>query len=75
MVLEKIKEVIAEHLDMDASEINESTSFEDLGIDSLETVEIMMELEDELGVEISAGEAGKTVGSLVSYVESLSEGE
>lgn len=73
MVLDQIKEVIAEHLDMDASEITEATSFEDLGIDSLETVEIMMELEDELGIEISASEAGKTVGSLVSYIESIKE--
>lgn len=69
MTIEKIKEVLADHLDSDVSDITEETSFEDLGIDSLETVEIMMELEDEFGIEINASEAGKTVGSLVEYID------
>ena len=73
MVLEKIKEIIGEHLDMDTSEITADTTFEDLGIDSLETVEIMMELEDEFEIEISVSDIGKTVGSLVSYIESIKE--
>ena len=64
---------MADHLDTDVSEITEETSFKDLGIDSLETVEIMMELEDELGIEITASEVGQTVGSLISYIESKKE--
>ena len=55
MTFEKVKELLAEHLEMDANEITEATTFEDLGIDSLDTVEIMMEMEDEFGVEIKFG--------------------
>ncbi len=69
MIIEKIKEVIADHLDVDTEGVTPETTFEELGIDSLETVEIMMELEDEFDIEISAGEVGKTVGSLVAYIE------
>ena len=73
MVIEKVREIIGEHLDMDASSINNETSFEELGIDSLETVEVMMELEDAFEMEIPVAEVGKTVGSLVSYIESKKE--
>lgn len=73
MTIDKIKEVLADHLDTDTSNITNETSFEELGIDSLETVEIMMELEDEFGIEITASEAGKTVGSLVEYIDAKKE--
>lgn len=73
MTIDTIKKVLADHLDTDVSEITEETSFKDLGIDSLETVEIMMELEDELGIEITASEVGQTVGSLINYIESKKE--
>lgn len=73
MTIDKIKELLADHLDTDTSDITEETTFEDLGIDSLETVEIMMELEDEFGIEINASEAGKTVGSLVAYIDGKKE--
>ena len=73
MTIEKIKEVLADHLDMDTSSITNETTFEELGIDSLETVEIMMELEDEFGIEISVADVGKTVGSLVEYIDSKKE--
>lgn len=71
MVLEKIKEMLQEHLDTDTEAVNMETTFEELGIDSLETVEILMELEDEFGIEIPAVEIGKTVGSLVEYIEKV----
>ena len=70
MTFEKVQELLAEHLEMDASEITEATTFEDLGIDSLDTVEIMMEMEDEFGIEIKPAEAGKSVKELVAYIES-----
>lgn len=73
MTLEKVKEIIGEHLGTDASDYTEDTSFEELGIDSLETVEIMMELEDEFGIEIDAAEVGKTIGSLVVYIDGKKE--
>lgn len=70
MTLEKVKELLAEHLEMDAAEITEATTFEDLGVDSLDAVEIMMEMEDEFGVEIKPGEAGTSVKELVAYIDS-----
>ena len=71
---EKIIKVLADHLEMDASEITEETTFEELGVDSLEAAEIMMELEDELGIEIDAQQAGKSVKELIAYVDGNTEG-
>ena len=73
MTLEKVKAVLAEHLEMDAAEITEATTFEYLGVDSLDAVEIMMEMEDEFGVEIKPAEAGKSVKELVAYINSKKE--
>lgn len=71
MSSEKIIEVLANHLEKDPSEITEDTTFADLGVDSLEAAEIMMELEDELGIdEINPQEAGKSVGELIAYINS-----
>ena len=70
MTLEKVKELLAEHLEMDAAEITEATTFEDLGVDSLDAVEIMMEMEDEFGIEIKPAEAGTSVKELVAYIDS-----
>lgn len=69
MTLDKVKTLLADHLEMDESEITETTTFEDLGIDSLDTVEIMMEMEDEFGVEIKVAEVGKSVAELVKYID------
>lgn len=73
MTIDKIKEVLADHLDTDTDGITEETTFEELGIDSLETVEIMMELEDEFDIEIVVADVGKTVGSLVEYIDDKKE--
>lgn len=70
MTFEKIKTIISEHLDIEESEITLETTFADLGIDSLDTVELMMEVEDEFGVEVKAAEAGKSVKELVAYIDS-----
>lgn len=70
MTIEKVKTVLAEHLEMDVEEITEETTFEDLGVDSLDAVEIMMEMEDEFGIEIKPAEAGKSVKELVAYIDS-----
>ncbi|MCQ2417204.1 MAG: acyl carrier protein [Oscillospiraceae bacterium] len=66
---EKVIEVLANHLEMDPSEITEASTFEDLQVDSLEAAEIMMEMEDEFGVEINPQEAGKSVKELVAYID------
>ncbi|MBQ4095439.1 MAG: acyl carrier protein [Oscillospiraceae bacterium] len=70
MTLEKVISLLAQHLEMDENEISEATTFADLGVDSLDTVEIMMEMEDEFGVEIKPAEAGKSVADLVAYIDS-----
>lgn len=71
MTFEKIRDLLAEHLEMDAEEITEETTFEDLGVDSLDTVEIMMEMEDEFGIEIQPGSVAlNTVKDLVEHIDS-----
>jgi len=73
MVFQAIAELIAERNECDISEITPETTFEDLGIDSLDTVEMMMNLEDKIGVEIELEEKVSTVGELVAYIESRME--
>ncbi|MBE7023774.1 MAG: acyl carrier protein [Ruminococcaceae bacterium] len=70
MTIEKIKELVAEHLEIEVSEITDTTTFQDLDADSLDTVEILMEIEDEFGVEIKQGEIGATVKDLADYIDS-----
>lgn len=70
MVFEKIANMIAEHIGCDVATIKEDTTFESLGIDSLDTVEMVMELEEELGIEIELEEKMATVGELAKFVES-----
>jgi acyl carrier protein len=70
MVFEKIAEIIAEHLGLAADSISRDSSLEDLGIDSLDTVEMVMQLEGELGVELELEGKIGTVGELVDFVES-----
>lgn len=69
MIFEAIAELIAERNDCDKSEITMETSFKDLGIDSLDTVEMLMNLEDKLGKEIELNQKVETVGELVNYIE------
>ena len=69
-VFQKITEVIAEHTGGDASEITEATTFEDLGVDSLDIVEMVMKLEEELEVTLEIEEKFETVGALAKFIES-----
>ena len=73
MTFEKVRELLAAHLEMEESEITMETTFEDLGVDSLDTVEIMMEMEDEFGIEIKPNEVGKSVKELVAYIDAKAE--
>lgn len=70
MVFEAIAELIAERNDCDASEITKEMTFQDLGIDSLDTVEMLMKLEDKIGVEVELDQKVETVGDLVAFIES-----
>ena len=71
-VAEKVKETIVEQLGVTPDEATDDASFvEDLGADSLDTVESVMALEEEFGIEISDEDAEKikTVKDAVSYIE------
>ncbi|RZD17078.1 MAG: acyl carrier protein [Candidatus Acididesulfobacter guangdongensis] len=71
-VAEKVKETIVEQLGVTPDEATDDASFvEDLGADSLDTVELVMAFEEEFGIEISDEDAEKikTVKDAVSYIE------
>ncbi|WP_332648116.1 acyl carrier protein [Lysinibacillus sp. 54212] len=72
-VLERVTKVVVDRLGVDESEVKVEASFrDDLGADSLDVVELVMELEDEFDMEISDEDAEKiaTVGDAISYIES-----
>lgn len=71
MTFEKVAKVIAENKDMDVAAIKMESSFEELGLDSLDTVELVMAFEDEFNVSIEVEEGMKTVGDLVKLIDSL----
>jgi acyl carrier protein len=72
MVLEKIKEVVAKKFKVQLEKVNVTTRLrEDLNVDSLDAVELIMELEDTFKVKISDDEAQKlkTIGDIVTFIE------
>ena len=71
-MLEKIREIIADQLNIEADTITEETAFkEDLGVDSLDLFEIVMAFEEAYGIEISSEdlEGLTTVGSVMNYLK------
>ena len=71
--LEKVQTIVVEHLGVDKDKVTEASSFiDDLGADSLDTVELVMAFEEEFGSEISDSEAEKilTVGDAIKFIES-----
>jgi acyl carrier protein len=77
-VEDRVKSIIVEQLGVDAEEVTPEASFvEDLGADSLDTVELIMAFEEEFGVEISDDEAEKIrkVKDAVSYIDSRAKAQ
>ena len=70
MIFETIAELIAERNECDVSEIKRETLFSDLGIDSLDVVEMIMDLESELGVELEVEDQKiSTLQELADFIE------
>ena len=68
----KVKKMVAEHLGVDEAKVTDEANFiDDLGADSLDTVELVMAFEEEFGSEISDNEAEKilTVGDAIKFIE------
>lgn len=75
---EKVKSIIAEQLGVKPEEVTTEASFvEDLGADSLDTVELVMAFEEEFGIEIPDEDAEKitTVGEAVKYIDEKTAGK
>jgi len=71
----KVKKMVADHLGVDETKVSDESNFiDDLGADSLDTVELVMAFEEEFGSEISDSEAEKilTVGDAIKFIESKS---
>jgi len=71
-ILSKVKKIVADHLGIDEAKVEEDSGFiDDLGADSLDTVELVMAFEEEFGSEISDSQAEKilTVGDAVRFIE------
>lgn len=69
---ERVKKIVIDHLGVDAEKVTESASFiDDLGADSLDTVELVMAFEEEFGVEIpdDAAETILTVGDAIKFLD------
>ena len=68
-MFEKIANYLSRQMDVPVESITEETTFESLGIDSLDTVEMLMDLESELNVDLELEEKLSTVGEFVAFVE------
>ncbi|HBN11902.1 MAG TPA: acyl carrier protein [Ruminococcus sp.] len=76
MIFDKLKEIVADQLDVDAEKVTmDSNITEDLGADSLDTVDLVMSIEEVFDIEIpdEAVENIKTIGDIVNYIESKQE--
>ena len=69
MVYEKIAQIISEKMDIDVEDISMDSTFESLKIDSLDMVEIVMDIEEEFDISIEEAENLKSVSDLVKYIE------
>ena len=69
--LDTVKEVLESNLDIDPENVTDDATFEDLGIDSLDMVELICDLEEKCSVDFGEPEGLTTVGDLVEYIDNL----
>ncbi len=70
MYFDAIAKIVAERTGCDVAAVKPESKFSDLGIDSLDTVELLMELEDEIGIEIELEEKIDTIDDLDKFIQS-----
>lgn len=71
MIFEQIREVICEQLEVSPEEVQLETTFEELGADSLDLFQVVIEIEEKFGVQLEDAESIKSVKDAVEYVEKL----
>ena len=69
--IDTVKEVLEENLDINPESVNDDSTFDSLGIDSLDMVELICDLEEKCDVDFGEPEGLKTVSELVEYIDSL----
>lgn len=69
MIFEGIREVVCEQLGVEESEVTLETTFEDLGADSLDLFQVVIEIEEKFGVQLEDAENIKSIKDAVNYVE------
>lgn len=69
--IDTIKDVLQENLDIDPTNVTPESTFETLGVDSLDLVELICELEDRLGIDFGEPEGLTTLTDVVAHIESL----
>ena len=69
MIFEKLQGIIEENLSIERDEIKLESTFESLGIDSLDTFQLVIEIEEQFGIEIESPEIMKSIQDVVNYIE------
>ncbi len=69
MIFEKLQEIMEENLSVEKEEITLDSTFESLGIDSLDTFQLVIEIEEQFGIEVDSPENMKSIRDVVNYIE------
>ena len=69
MIFEKLQEIMEENLSIERDEITLESTFESLGIDSLDTFQLVIEVEEHFGIEVESPENLKSIKDVVNYIE------
>lgn len=69
MIFEKLQEIMEENLSVEKEEITLDSTFESLGIDSLDTFQLVIEIEEQFGIEVDSPENTKSIRDVVNYIQ------